>query len=127
MAFTTLQRAQIRYYLGYSDVSQGGAPNRLERSMTDMTADAQTIVTGLLTQLLALDSTFTSSSVTAAAGLKSVDNGGVEWFGPTSVQVSLSATGRRLVIRLSTMFGVAIATDIYASSAGPVSGQCGIG
>lgn len=126
MALTTTQRAQIRFYLGYSDVSQGASPNRLEGAMDSITSEAETIVTAILSQLVSVDAQFTSSTALSSAGLKQVDNGGVEWFGASSAQSSLSATGRRLVARLSAMFGVTIAADVYGSSVA-TSGPMGLG
>ena len=41
MALTDTQKAQIRFYLGYSDVSQGGSPNRLEMAMGALEAIRQ--------------------------------------------------------------------------------------
>lgn len=114
MAFTTDQRARIRYYLGYSDVSQGGAPNRLERAMTDITSGAETIVTGLLTSLAAVDADLTTVNGANRAGITGVDNGGVTWSASgTSASMSVRSQGRMLVQRLAATFGVRVATDIY--------------
>lgn len=114
MAFTTTQRAQIRYYLGYSDVSQGGAPNRLERAMTNITSGAETIVASILTQLATVDASLTTVTSSSRAGIIEVDNGGVKWASNgMSAAGSLNQQGRMLCGRLSSMFGVALAADVY--------------
>lgn len=114
MAFTTTQRAQIRYYLGYSDVSQGGAPNRLERAMTNITSGAETIVASILTQLATVDASLTTVTSSSRAGIIEVDNGGVKWASNgMSASGALNQQGRMLCARLSSMFGVALAADVY--------------
>lgn len=114
MAFTTDQRARIRYYLGYSDVSQGGAPNRLERAMTNITSGAETIVTELLTQLATVDSALSTVNSSSRAGIIEVDNGGVKWASNgMSASAALNKQGRMLCARLSSTFGVSLAVDVY--------------
>lgn len=114
MAFTTTQRAQIRYYLGYSDVSQGGAPNRLERAMTNITSGAETIVASILTQLATVDASLTTVTSSSRAGIIEVDNGGVKWASNgMSASGALNQQGRMLCARLSSMFGVDLAADVY--------------
>ena len=126
MAFTTTQRAQIRYYLGYSDVSQGGAPNRLERAMTNITSGAETIVAGLLTQLAAVDADLVTVNGASRAGITGVDNGGVTWSASgSSARESVRSQGRMLVSRLSSTFGVEIASDVYGGV--PMAGFVGRG
>lgn len=125
MALTTTQRAQIRYYLGYSDVSQGGAPNRLERAMTDITSGAETIVASILTQLAAVDASLTTVTSSSRAGIIEVDNGGVKWASNgMSAAGALNQQGRMLCGRLSSMFGVTLASDVYGGGV-PQTGFAG--
>lgn len=127
MALTSAQRAAVRMYLGYSDVSQGSAPNQLERSMTSLTADAETQVGVILTALAAVDTDLGSVESAARAGIKSVGNGEVVWADTgRSATVSIENRGRRYVGRLSTILGVPVARDVYGSGI-PTSGPCGRG
>lgn len=116
MALTSTQRAQTRYYLGYSDVSQGGAPNQLERAMSDITSGAETILTGLLTSLATVDSNLVTAQGSTRAGIIEVDNGGVKWSadGMSSVR-SISAAGRMYVTRLAAILGVPVYRDVFGA------------
>jgi len=127
VALTTTQKAQIRLYLGFSDMSRSTPTHwQLESMMVALSSEAETIVGALLTSLATIDTAFTTTASLSSAGLKSVDNGGVEWFGPTSAQASLSAQGRRLVNRLALTMGVEPYADVFGSGA-PASGACGLG
>ena len=127
MALTSTQRAQIRYYLGYSDVSQGGAPNRLESAMTDITAGAETIVTGLLVSLATIDADIITVNGSARAGLKSVDNGGVVWAddGMSAVR-AINSSGRMFVHRIARTLGVSVCADVFGADIA-TGGPCGRG
>ena len=118
MAFTSTERAQIRFWLGYSDVSQGGGPNRLETAMTDITASAETLVRNTLTALTALDTELSTVATSSRAGIIEVDNGGVKWESGSSAPSALASRGRTLVARLSSMFGVLVAADVFGAPAG---------
>jgi hypothetical protein len=125
MALSTAQKARIRYYLGYSDVSQGGSPNRLELAMQDITSDAQTIVVEILAAIATVETQLTTAGT--RAGIVSVDNGGVVWSSDgLSPLRALANEGRRQVGRLSSMFGVMPHGDVFGSSA-PSSGPMGRG
>jgi len=127
MALSSTQRAQIRYYLGLSDISQGGDPNRLETAMTDLTAAGQVIVESVLTSLATIETSLTTVNSAARAGIKSVDNGGVVWADDgQSASRSLYNEGRRLCNRLAVMFGVRVERDVFGSGA-QTSGPCGRG
>lgn len=123
MALTTDQRARVRYYLGYSDVSQGGAPNRLEMAMTALTSGAETIVVDLLSQLATVDASLTTVSAATRAGIIEVDNGGVKWASNgMSASSAVSRQGRMLCGRLASMFGVTLGADVYGGGASPSFG-----
>lgn len=123
MALSTTQRAQIRYYLGMSDVSRGGDPNRLETAMTDLSAAGQTLVESVLTSLATIETSLGTVTAAGRAGLKSVDNGGVVWADDgQSATRTLYTEGRRLCHRLAVMFGVTVERDVFGVStrtAGP--------
>lgn len=124
MVLTSVQRASVRYYLGYSDISQGGAPNNLERAMDALTAEAETIVVDLLSKLATLDTSL--SSAWARAGIIEVDNGGVKWESGSASLLAFYGEGRRLVARLASMFGVTIGVDVYGYGVS-LTGPCGLG
>lgn len=127
MALTSTQRAQVRYYLGMSDVSQGGDPNRLETAMTDITAAAEVIVGTILTALATIETSLTSATSSTRAGIVSVDNGGVVWGADgMSAQRGLYVEGRRQCGRLAVMFGVLVERDVFGSGLS-TSGPCGRG
>lgn len=127
MALTTTQKAQIRLYLGFSDMSRSTPTHwRLESMMLALSSEAEAAVGALLTSLATIDTAFTTTAALSSAGLKSVDNGGVEWFSATSSQQSLATNGRRLVNRLALTMGVEPYADVFGSGR-TTSGACGIG
>lgn len=127
MALTATQKAGVRLYLGYSDGSRDTPSGyNLEGVFAGLSAEAETQVIAILALLATVDAKFTESAALSAAGLKSVDNGGVEWFGATSAQSSLSATGRRLVARLAIILGVPVVRDVFGSAV-PMCGPMGLG
>ena len=127
MALTSTQRAQVRFYLGYSDVSQGGAPNALETAMTDITAPAEVLVTTILANLATADAALLTVESSARAGIVSVDNGGVVWANNgASASMVTERAGRRMVGRLASLIGVPVGRDVFGSSLA-TSGPCGLG
>ena len=127
MALTDTQKSQIRLYLGYSDQSRNTPVHwPLENAMLALSSTAETIVTGILTQLATVDADLTTVSGSSRAGLKSVDNGGVVWQDSVvAPQSAVSAQGRRLVQRLARTLGVGVVQDMFGS--GPTSGLMGLG
>lgn len=125
MALTDDQKASVRYYLGWPDVNRM-ADLRLEGAMGSVSTQAVTQIAALLASLATLDAALLGTSAISAAGLKSVDNGGVEWFSATSAQASVNAQGRRLVARLAAILQISIKVDVFGSSV-PSSGMCGVG
>lgn len=127
MALTDTQKAQIRFYLGYSDVSQGGSPNRLEMAMGALTAGGQAIVDDLLVRLEAIRTRQADSTFLQSLGLKSVDNNGVVWQdGASSLQTATASLGRSLVSQLAVMFGVTVQRDVFGPAVA-TSGPMGLG
>lgn len=129
MALTDAQKAQVRLYLGFSDMSRTTPTHwRLESMMgASLSAEGEAVVVALLASLSAVDATYTtgSSSALATAGLKSVDNGAVVWQdGAMGVQTSLAAQGRRFVNRLARTLGVEPFADVFGTGAA-VSGFVG--
>lgn len=125
MALTDDQKASVRYYLGWPDVNRM-ADLRLEGAMGSVSTQAVTQIAALLASLATLDAALLGTSAISAAGLKSVDNGGVEWFSATSAQASVNAQGRRLVARLAAILQISIKVDVFGSSVSS-SGMCGVG
>lgn len=125
MALTDDQKASVRYYLGWPDVNRM-ADLRLEGAMGSVSTQAVTQIAALLASLATLDAALLGTSAISAAGLKSVDNGGVEWFSATSAQASVNAQGRRLVARLAAILQISIKVDVFGSSVAS-SGMCGVG
>lgn len=120
MALTLTQKAQVRLYLGFSDMSRTTPSHwRLESMLSgSLSSEGETVVIDLLTKLATIDASYTtgSSSALAVAGLKSVDNGAVVWQdGAMSVQNALAAQGRRLVTRLALTLGVEAFADVFGS------------
>lgn len=127
MALTSAQKASIRLYLGFSDMSRSTPSHwRLESAMTALSADGETIVTGLLTSLAVVETDLDTVQGASRAGIVSVDNGGVVWASSgSSAQSSVTARGRRLVHRLALTLGVEPFADVFG--AGPTSGAVALG
>lgn len=125
MALTETQKAQIRTYLGYSDMSRQGFQD-LEGVMLNLSAAAETIVGSLLTSLTTIDTSLADVSSANRAGIIEVDNGGVKWADGSSAGVAVAKQGRILVRRLSTILGIAPASDAFGSAVGG-SGMVGRG
>lgn len=117
MSFTTAQTLKIREYLGYPQVYKQANP-RLEGAIVTLgtDTDAVTEVTSILSELATIESNI--SSRYATAGIKKVDE--VEFFGGrgdgTNVISSQRSLGRRHVARLSILFGVPIASDVFGET-----------
>lgn len=116
MAFTTTQQAQIRMYLGYPDLFRY-KDTRLEGIITgtNFSAEAESLVTDILNQLVALDARLAGSggvvgSAVAKAGVKKLDE--IEFFQGQNI-TDLRKIGRQLATRLSNMLGVPFYGDAF--------------
>ena len=121
MSFTTAQKAQIRYYLGFQD--QFRDINTTLESQLDagLSTDAETLLTaaidasppGILASLIDID----ASLQNAHGRLKAKKIGSIDLPGRDEIDM-LRDEGRRLVGRLAAMFGVAPKTDVFADGFG---------
>lgn len=114
MAFDEAQRVEIRLALGYPDVFRDGNP-RLESAMDVIgdRADTQAKVEAILARIAAADAQV--NGVLELAGVKKADE--VEFFGAKDGATSLDQArehGRMWVNRLSIVFGVPRANDIFS-------------
>lgn len=124
MALTATQKAQIRLYLGYPDHMRY-IHTRLESVLTNLSAEAETLVSAALTNLAVVDTgiaTGAASAATAAAataaGIKRVDEvwffSGSEGNGQTSIAFrNLKDAGHHYVSRISIITGVPIYSNVF--------------
>ena len=127
MAFSTLQKAQIRFFLGYPMGYRDHNP-RLENAFNVVGSEpeSQSIVEIILDKLNALyGDGITSSPLdqqVAFAGIVKVESADdVVQFGSgngnsaNAVSEGQSIAGRKLVSALSSFFGVPIASDVFGT------------
>jgi len=100
MALTSAQKAQIRLYLGFPDVNRSLSPE-LEGAMLAVSAEAETLITDLLTRLDSLTTTL-EAGWTYQAVIKAEE---VTLSGFSGID-ALRSEGRRLVNNLSIILGV---------------------
>jgi hypothetical protein len=114
MALSLTQRAQVRLYCGWS-ARFWQMDSRLEQAMNALASNAEeeTIVTDLLTQLVAHDARFTA----AYTRLKALAVGKITLPGHGEL-MALRSEGRRFSGRLASILGVAIRHDVW-SGRGP--------
>lgn len=112
MAFTTAQLAQIRSYLGYPSVWLFLDP-RLEGTMQVVgnDPDASGITVTILGNLAAIDAALMGTAV-PSAGVHALSGADVELFEGKQKQ-ELCDHGRMWCSRLSSLFGVPLAGDVY--------------
>lgn len=113
MAFTSAEATKVRHYLGYPQVYQYANP-RLESAITVVggDSDAVTLVQGLLASI---DGVWTQIQTVAlvSAGVKALDKGDVELYDNNMQTKGMRDIGRMFVARLSDLFGVPVANDIF--------------
>lgn len=119
MAFSEVQKAQIRRYLGYPDVYRY-ANTRLESAIDVVGSrpESQTLIESDLAALVAIESKL-STTVLASAGVRKVDE--IEFFERGNLETARKE-GRRICSRLSVTFGVPLAGNVFGES-----GYCGDG
>lgn len=121
MSFTSTQKAQIRYYLGFQDQFRDVNTTLESQLETGLSADAETLITsaldasppGILASLVDVD----ASLQNAHGRLKAKKVGSIDLPGRDEIDM-LRNEGRRLVGRLAAMFGVAPRTDVFADGFG---------
>ena len=103
MALTDAEKIKVRRYLGYN--VNAPANDFLGRTLADLSAAAATEVSGILTQIAAIDTaTTTAASSASRAGIKRVED--VEFFGAGSSFAAQSGERDRLIDELASMLGV---------------------
>lgn len=110
MALTELQKAQVRMFLGYQagyDLS-----SELESRLDSLSASEETLVVGVLTRLLALETKEDSALDSGAGELKRVED---VWFRDGDPFQVFADQGRRLAARLAALLGVTPRVDYFAS------------
>lgn len=107
MALTSAQRAQVRRYLGYSDISAGGT-SPLETAMDVLSTDGETIVGDILTEI----STLRAQMLTNMGRMGLVRAEEVT-FDNVNATPMLRAEGSRLVSELAGVFGVDVRRDPF--------------
>jgi hypothetical protein len=115
MAFSDIQRAKIRHYLGYPDVFRAANP-RLEDAMNVVgdRPEVQADIEVILGHLATADAQIAGQGTTSAAGVKRVDE--IEFFpkGETDALTEARRWGRMWASRLSIVLGVPIANDVFS-------------
>lgn len=118
MAFSDTEIHKITTYLGYPS---HGADLQLVTAEIQLTsADGQTSVQALLTRLDAL-AILIHTDATDTAGIKGVDQGGVEFFEGKKLK-ELVAIAKKLVNQLSVITGIPVVRDYFSSCSGSKGG-----
>ena len=109
MAFTDVEKAQIRRYLGYPDIYRDHTP-WLESAMDVVGArtEVAAMVSADLVSLAIVETSLTSTL--SSGGLKRIDD--IEFYEGSQV-ASISHAGRRLVGRISVTLGIPICSDVF--------------
>lgn len=116
MALTDAQKAKVRLYLGFSDISRQTPTHwRLESILAgSLSAEGEAVIVDLLSQLATVDTDLASVQGASRAGIVSVDNGGVVWSSNgMSAATSVANRGRMLVRRLARTIGVEPFADMF--------------
>ena len=122
MALTETQKTRVRMYLGYErgfDIN-----SRLASKLISLSAEEETEVGGVLTQLTAIDTKMASVATSATPQVKRVDE--IE-FRDDDPLVFLVDQGRRLVRRLEALLRVPAALDYYGTADGGAGGVIPLG
>lgn len=112
MALTATQKAEVRRYLGYPDLSQG-AYSTLEGAMSAISAEAELQVAAYLTDLLDIEARLRSSwGVQVAKKAEEVELWG--WAGI----MALRQEGNRLVEALGRLLNTEPQRQFFTSAGG---------
>lgn len=117
MALSNANKAAVRRFLGFPDVNRQGH-YALEGALISLSADGETIVTGLLTQLATIQTALTSSW----SRQKVLVAEEITLAGPGEIQ-ALRAEGRRLAGELAGTLDIEIHRDVFSSGNG-AAGVC---
>lgn len=111
MALTADQRAQVRRYLGYSDISAGGT-SPLEQAMDVLSSEGETIVASILSEISTL-----RSQMLTNLGRMGLTRAEEVSFDNVNATPMLRGEGSRLVRELAAIFGVEVRVDPFAAAA----------
>lgn len=112
MALSDANKAKVRRYLGYPDVNRASY-DEVENAMTALSAEGEAVVTGILTQLDAVD-TGLQAEWSYLRVQRAED---VTLDSPGAVR-SLRAEGRRLACELGAVFDLEPRRDIFSGASG---------
>ncbi len=115
MALSAANKADVRRYLGYPDINRD-AHSALEGALVALSAEGETVVTGLLSQLGTIDTQLQSSW--SRQKVKRAEE--VTLAGHDEI-MALRQEGNRLAATIGTVFGVTPVRLPFAAmaSAGP--------
>lgn len=115
MAFTTLQKAKIRTYLGYPSIYLTSNP-LVEGSLDTIgqDPDVSAFVLDTITKLEDVELKLSTTGLDVA-GISSAGTGDPEFY-KGQTQVDLRNEGRRLVSKLSINTGIPVANDIFGNA-----------
>lgn len=109
MALSDANKAKIRRYLGYPDVSRSSFPD-VEGAMSLLSTEGEAEVTTVLGSLATIDSTLTSSW----SRQKVIKAEEVTLAGADEI-LALRAEGSRLVGMLASLLGVRVRANAFSS------------
>ena len=121
MALTDTQKADIRFFLGWSARFQQ-TDSRLEQAMSSIATvpDSETLVIAGIASCKDID----TKLLTAHGRIKAMAVGSIDLPGPMEIRM-LRSEGRRHASRMAHTLGVEIRHDAF--SPGPYRGQAGYG
>jgi len=111
MALTDVQRADVRFFLGWS-ARFHQFDSRLEQAMNAISTEpeAETLVLGEIAACKDIDTKLTA----AHARLKALKVGSIGLSGPGEIQ-ALRKEGKRHTTRMAAIFGVERRIDVFSS------------
>lgn len=109
---TDTQKAQIRLYLGYSDVYRY-KHYRLESILTNLSPEAEILIADALAKLATIETTLLDAG-TNGAGVKRVDE--IWFFGAFERTGVIRNIGRQYVSRISITVGVPVYSDVFGKT-----------
>jgi len=112
LSFTDTEKASIRTYLGYGSVALD-PNNTVDALLNVVTDDGVTQVRDYLAKLESVRGKIFGSAV-GTAGIKSADNGGVEFFQGTKLS-ELKGIARTLIQEIHIVTQIDIREDFFAS------------
>lgn len=113
MALTDTQKAEVRFYCGYSVLDNASAISRAIDGL-DANAAAATLVLTELETCKRIDAQLREVGVLS----KAIRDGAIELRAHYTLGV-LQAQGRQAAMRIARFLGIALGGDVFSGSAGP--------